>query len=67
MGDKTFCCYLEVDNAFTNLQLTYRKPTVNVYCAGIKFKEVYSINKMTEGFTFKWKRDGKGSNKYMSL
>lgn len=40
---------------------------VNAYCAGIKFEEVYSINKMTEGFTLKWKRDGKSSNKYMSL
>lgn len=22
LGDRTFCCYLEVDNAFTNLRLT---------------------------------------------
>lgn len=67
LGDRTFCCYLEVDNAFTNLQFTHRKPTVNACCAGITFKEVYSMNKMTKGFAFKWKWGGKSQINTLAL
>ncbi len=60
LGDRTFCCYLEVDNAFTNLRLMFA-------VLASRFKKFTVWTNRHKGFAFKWKWGGKGQINTLAL